>query len=92
LGRRSAFILPQPTFVPIPIYVRAPRYVAPPPNNIIFANIHNRAVINNVINRPPQPAAPVGGLGAKAGGRPGSPVAQGGATPTLRLRWRKGPR
>ena len=52
------FILPQPIFVPIPIYVRAPRYVAPPPNNIIFANIHNRAVINNVINRPPQPAAP----------------------------------
>ncbi len=79
------FILPQPIFVPIPIYVRAPRYVAPPPNNIIFANIHNRAVINNVINRPPQPAAPVGGLGAKAGGRPGATVApgQGGATPTL---------
>ena len=89
------FILPQPIFVPIPIYVRAPRYVAPPPNNIIFANIHNRAVINNVINRPP-PAAPVvgpgGGLGTKAAigrpGRPGSPAAalapgQGGATPTL---------
>src|SRR6185295_2312937 len=78
------FILPQPIFVPIPIYVRAPRYVAPPPNNIIFANIHNRAVINNVINRP-QPAGPVGGLGAKGVGRPGSPVApgQGGATPTL---------
>jgi uncharacterized caspase-like protein len=84
------FILPQPFFVPIPVYVRAPRYVAPPPNNVIFANIHNRAVINNVINRPPQPAAPVGGLGTKAVGtkavgRPGSPVApgQGGATPTL---------
>src|SRR5215211_1624670 len=59
------FILPQPIFVPIPVYVRAPRYVAPPPNNIIFANIHNRAVINNVINRPPQPAAPVAGLGTK---------------------------
>jgi uncharacterized caspase-like protein len=83
------FILPQPIFVPIPVYVRAPRYVAPPPNNIIFANIHNRAVINNVINRRPQPgspgAGPDAGLGAKAGGRPGSPVApgQGGATPTL---------
>ena len=88
------FILPQPIFVPIPIYVRAPRYVAPPPNNIIFANIHNRAVINNVINRPPQPSAPradlaagllAARLGAKAGGRPGSPVAPGpgGATPTL---------
>ena len=85
------FILPQPIFVPIPVYVRAPRYVAPPPNNIIFANIHNRAVINNVINRPP-PAAPVAGLGAgpgaKAGGPAGSPAATvaprtGGATPTL---------
>src|SRR5947208_3038848 len=78
------FILPQPIFVPIPIYVRAPRYVAPPPNNIIFANIHNRAVINNVINRPPA-ALPGDRLGAKAVGRPGSPVvpAQGGATPTL---------
>jgi uncharacterized caspase-like protein len=81
------FILPQPIFVPIPVYVRAPRYVAPPPNNIIFANIHNRAVINNVINRPPQPAAPVAGLGAKAGpaGSPAATVAPrtGGATPTL---------
>ena len=66
------FILPQPIFVPIPVYVRAPRYVAPPPNNIIFANIHNRAVINNVINRPPQPAA--------AGGRTWH---QGRRTPRL---------
>ncbi|MDE5453950.1 caspase-like domain-containing protein, partial [Bradyrhizobium sp. CSA112] len=91
------FILPQPIFVPIPVYVRPPRYVAPPPNNIIFANIHNRAVINNVINRPPQPVSPAAGLGARPGaapgagpiGRPGSPAATvapgqvGGATPTL---------
>ncbi|KRR00581.1 caspase family protein [Bradyrhizobium valentinum] len=91
------FILPQPIFVPIPVYVRPPRYVAPPPNNIIFANIHNRAVINNVINRPPQPAPPAAGLGVRPGagsgagavGRPGSPAAAvapgqgGGATPTL---------
>ena len=82
------FILPQPFFVPIPVYIRAPRYVAPPPNNVIFANIHNRAVINNVINRRPQPGAPAvgdAGFGAKGGGRPGSPVASGpgAATPTL---------
>jgi len=87
------FILPQPIFVPIPVYVRPPRYVAPPPNNIIFANIHNRAVINNVINRPPQPGSPVAGPGAGLGDRairrPGSPAATvapgqgGGATPTL---------
>jgi uncharacterized caspase-like protein len=48
------FILPQPLFVPIPVYVRPPIYVAPPPNNVIFANIHNTTVINNVINQPPQ--------------------------------------
>ncbi|MEH2527446.1 MULTISPECIES: caspase family protein [unclassified Bradyrhizobium] len=82
------FILPQPFFVPIPVYVRPPRYVAPPPNNIIFANIHNRAVINNVINRPPQAAQPVAGIGAKGIGPAGAPAAavaprQGGATPTL---------
>ena len=86
------FILPQPFFVPIPVYVRPPRYVAPPPNNIIFANIHNRAVINSVINRPPPAAAPVGGPGGrpgdKGGGRAGLQAGvvapgQGGATPAL---------
>ena len=51
------FILPQPVFVPIPVYVRPPAFVAPPPNNIIFNNIHNTTVINNVINQPPAPAA-----------------------------------
>ncbi|WP_245320089.1 caspase family protein, partial [Bradyrhizobium lablabi] len=80
------FILPQPIFVPIPVYVRPPRYVAPPPNNLIYANIHNRAVINNVINRPP--AAPIAGPGGRPIGRPGSPdrvgaPGQGGAAPVL---------
>mgnify|MGYP001033344384 CR=1 FL=1 len=45
------FILPQPIFVPIPIFVRPPVYVRPPQHNVIFANIHNRAVIDNEINR-----------------------------------------
>jgi uncharacterized caspase-like protein len=85
------FILPQPLFVPIPVYVQAPVYVAPPPNNIIYANIHNTTVINNVINRPPAqpptPAAPgaVGGPPNARGG-PTPPVAAGsagGATPAL---------
>jgi len=84
------FILPQPFFVPIPVYVQAPVYVAPPPNNIIFANIHNTTVINNVINQPPQPVpvAP-GGPNAQpnAAAPPASPAArgalgQGGVTPT----------
>ena len=47
------FILPQPLFVPIPVYCRPPVYVAPPPNNIIFNNIHNTTVINNTINVAP---------------------------------------
>ncbi len=83
------FILPQPYFVPIPVYYSAPRYVVAPPNNIIFANIHNRATINNVINRRPgagEGSAPVGGPGGRPIGRPGAPVAPGQAgvaTPTL---------
>jgi uncharacterized caspase-like protein len=81
------FILPQPFFVPIPVFVRAPIYVAPPPNNIIFANIHNTTVINTVINRPSPPVAG-GGLGLKANGTSVAPAVtagpgQGGATPTL---------
>ena len=80
------FILPQPFFVPIPVYVRAPVYVVPPRNNIIFANIHNTTVINNVINRPP-PAVPVApGAGnvrpnTKGGVVPPVSPGQGGATP-----------
>lgn len=74
------FILPQPYFVPIPVYVQAPVYVAPPPNNIIFANIHNTTVINNVINRPPQSASAAPGAPVAA---PPSPAAQAAvAAPT----------
>jgi uncharacterized caspase-like protein len=73
------FILPQPFFVPIPVYVRAPVYVAPPPNNIIFANIHNTTVINTVINQPPAPAAV--GAQPSAGGTAPAP-GQGSRAPT----------
>ncbi len=81
------FILPQPMFVPMPVYVRAPVYVAPPPNNIIFANIHNTTVINTVINRPPAQVAPGAGgspaaLGTKAAPGQGG-VAPAGAGPAL---------
>ncbi|MDI3564791.1 caspase domain-containing protein, partial [Bradyrhizobium sp. Arg816] len=55
------FVLPQPLFVPIPVFVRPSVYVAPPPNNIVFNNIHNTTVINTVINRPPAPPAGAGG-------------------------------
>ena len=64
----ALFVLPTPVFVAMPVYVSPPAYVAPPPNNIVFANIHNTTVINNVINNPrpglPQPNNPT----ARAGG------------------------
>jgi len=47
------FILPQPVFVPIPDHCSPPVYVAPPPNNIIFNNVHNAVVIKNTINVAP---------------------------------------
>ena len=53
------FVLPTPLFVAIPIYVSPPAYVARPPNNVIFANIHNTTVINTVINAPAAAAAAV---------------------------------
>jgi uncharacterized caspase-like protein len=77
------FILPQPLFVPIPVYVRPPIYVAAPPNNIIYANIHNTTVINNVINRPPPPQPGPGGM--RAPGDPGRAAfaAPGAGSPAL---------
>ena len=59
----------------MPVWVRPPDYVVPPPNNIIFNNIHNTTVINNVINRPAQapgaggPAALPGAKGQRQGSR-----------------------
>jgi uncharacterized caspase-like protein len=45
------FVLPCPVYTPVPVWVRPPVYVAPPPpNNVIYANIHNTVVINNVTN------------------------------------------
>jgi uncharacterized caspase-like protein len=66
------FVLPRPVFVPIPVFVRPPVHVAPPPNNIVFNNIHNTTVINNVINQPaPPPGAP---MTAGTLARPGAPA------------------
>ncbi|WP_346294784.1 caspase family protein [Rhodopseudomonas sp. P1] len=78
------FYLPRPLFVPIPAYVRPPVYVQPPPNNIIFANIHNTTVINQVINQPPaaaNPAAPVVSppVAGPAVATPGAPAATAAA-------------
>ncbi len=66
------FILPQPVFVPVPVFVRPPIYVAPPPNNVIFNNIHNTTVINNVINKPPAAPPPGNFAAAAAAGATGA--------------------
>ncbi|RWM13678.1 MAG: peptidase C14 caspase catalytic subunit p20 [Mesorhizobium sp.] len=44
------YVLPTPVFVPVPVWVRPPRDIVPPPNDIIFNNIHNTTVINNINN------------------------------------------
>jgi uncharacterized caspase-like protein len=45
------FVLPMPIYRPVPVWVRPPVYVAPPPpNNVIFANVHNTVVINQAAN------------------------------------------
>src|SRR6202011_3958642 len=76
------FVLPQPLFVPIPVYVVAPVNVAPPPNNIIINNIHNTTVINNVINNPAPAAAPVASNPAPGAPAQGAqPAAVGPALP-----------
>lgn len=78
------FLLPMPIYRPVPVWVSPPRFVAPPPNNVIYNNVHNTVVVNNVTNTvtvtnmsgqtttiqpPAQAAAP-----AQAG-RSGTPVA-----------------
>jgi hypothetical protein len=40
------FFLPTPEFAPLPVWVDIPVFVAPPPVNIIFFNIHNTVIIN----------------------------------------------
>jgi hypothetical protein len=69
----EVFVLPVPVFVPFPVWINPPLYVAPPPGNVIFSNIHNTTIINNsgpVINPGlpnPYPASglpPAAGVGA----------------------------
>ena len=62
-GAVGLFLLPRPAFVAMPLFVRPPVFVRPPPNNIIFHNIHNRNVINSVINNPRPSAAAVAAAG-----------------------------
>src|ERR1700730_12331216 len=45
-----AYVLPVPVYAPVPVWVNTPEYVAPPPNNVIYNNIHNTVVVNNTTN------------------------------------------
>jgi uncharacterized caspase-like protein len=45
-----AYILPVPDYSPVPVWVRPPEDITPPPNNIIYNNIHNSVVVNNTTN------------------------------------------
>ncbi len=46
----GVFVLPVPVYRPVPVWVHPPEHVAPPPNNVIYNNIHNTVVVNNVTN------------------------------------------
>ena len=73
------FALPVPAFVPVPVWFNPPVYVAPPPNNIIFANIHNTVVVNQTTNVVTVTNAR-GQIVPTAAARPGG---AGAATPAL---------
>ena len=87
----AVFVLPIPVYVPVPLWCRPPAYVAPPPNNVIFANVHNTVVINNTTNvvtitnpagqtktlSPPAPSA------AAPGGQVAKPTAASMLAPAL---------
>ncbi|CDX18283.1 Peptidase C14 caspase catalytic subunit p20 [Mesorhizobium sp. ORS 3324] len=82
----DVFVLPTPVFVPIPVFVNPPRHIVPPPNDIIFNNIHNTTVINNInttirnetINQAVQPSGKVQG-GVITGQKPTGTAVGAGA-------------
>src|SRR5712671_5973701 len=67
------YALPDPVYVPVPIWVRPPVYVVAPPRNLIFNDIHSRTIINNtiIINNQGRPDYVI----APGGGRRGAAVA-----------------
>jgi uncharacterized caspase-like protein len=86
----EVFVLPIPFYVPVPIWCELPAYVVPPPNNVIFANIHNTVEINNTTNivtitnragqtttlnaQPPAASAGTAGTAGRRGASHGAPV------------------
>ncbi len=56
------FVLPSPVFVPFPTWINPPHDIVPPPDNIIFNNIHNTTIINNPTINENNQAGQGGGL------------------------------
>ncbi|MFD1354149.1 caspase family protein, partial [Methylorubrum suomiense] len=84
------YALPTPLFVPVPTYVSAPTYVEPPPNNVIYQNIHNVTVINTINERniaisrdPGSPPAVSTALAAGAGAVAGAAIGAAAARVAL---------
>jgi uncharacterized caspase-like protein len=88
------YVLPVPVYRPVPVWVRPPRYVAaPPPNNVIFRNVHNTVVINHAANTATitspagkmttiaPPAQPALGMKGRPVGAPAPVAAFGAALP-----------
>ena len=44
------YVLPVPVYIPVPIYIQTPAYIAPPPNNVIFENLHNSVMVDRASN------------------------------------------
>ncbi|RWM31911.1 caspase domain-containing protein [Mesorhizobium sp.] len=98
----DVYVLPTPVFVPIPVFINAPRHIVPPPNDIIFNNIHNTTVINNInttirnetINQAAQPSGNTQGgvttgqktLGGAVGARADALAAKVALPPLLKKR------
>lgn len=70
------YVLPSPPLVAVPAYVSAPAYVAPPPNNIVFQNIHNTTVIEQINHQNMIAPAAAGVGGAVAGAAVGAAVSR----------------
>lgn len=84
------FVLPVPDFVPVPAYYNPPAYVAAPPPNVIYNNIHNTVVVNNTTNTvtitnpsgQSQTVTPAQALAPQAASSVSQPAAPGASTTT----------
>jgi uncharacterized caspase-like protein len=82
----ESYALPIPVFVPIPVWQHAPAFVEPPPNNLIFENIHNQVIFeqatNNVVVKDPGGQL-ISSTAVKAAGIGAAAVAIGAALPSF---------